>query len=104
MDPLAAADRLLAAIGTDALRDLLDEAVHFRGDAVGVLRRDDAVALMVERTRHGRFAPGERAMKRNLVFVWFGFKDIDGKPIVRGTWILSFDREGQVIEWQEFQG
>ncbi len=107
MDPLEAADALIAAIAAgDDLPPLLAPDVHFRSDVHGTLGAQEVAALLAERASGfaTRFLPGERVMKRNLVFAWFRYEDMDGKTKEQGTWLLSFDREGRVMEWNEFRG
>ncbi len=104
---MEAADRLIAAIADGAdLAPLLSPDVHFRSDVHGTLDGDGIAALLAERASGfaTRFLPGERVMKRNLVFAWFRYEDMDGKTKEQGTWVLSLDREGQVMEWSEFRG
>ncbi len=107
MDPLEAADALIAAIAAgESVAPHLAEVVHFRSDVHGVLGAQEIEALLAERATGfaTRFLPGDRVMKRNLVFAWFRYEDMDGKTKEQGTWLLSFDRDGRVMEWTEFRG
>lgn len=104
---MEAADALIAAIEAgDGLDGLLTDDVHFRSDVHGTLDAAGIEALLAERATGfaTRFLPGDRIMKRNLVFAWFRYEDMDGKTKEQGTWILSFDRDGRVMEWGEFRG
>lgn len=106
VDPQDAAGRLLDAVsaGEDFTPWLADD-VHVRSDTVDTLSGQEWMAWLRERLAapHRRFVPGETVMKRNLVFAWWAIEGIDGVE-EQGTWILSFDRDGRVVEWQEFRG
>lgn len=102
-DPLAAAQAIL-----DAMRDgdvtALSPDVHFRSDVHGVLDAQAIIDLHARRRQGARFVPGDTLMKRNLIFIWFAYEDVDGKPTEQGTWIWSMDRDGRVVEWNELRG
>lgn len=84
---------------------LLASGVHFRSDTVDTLGADQVNAHVHGRTTGAfqKFVPGQVVMKRNLIFAWWQIEGLDGLE-QQGTWILSFDRDGQVVEWQEFKG
>ncbi len=100
IDPLDIVDRMLAAMSDGAdVESFLHDDVHFRSDVIDTLGKDDLITHMEAR----RINPKDRVMKRNLVFVWWTIDGIDG-PEEQGTWIISVDQDGLVIEWQEFRG
>ena len=77
MDPVAAARRLVAAIGTPAAAQWVH---HEAADFLEQAPRGAAVLEVV--------------MKRNVVFVSWA------AGAASGTWMLAFDREGRLMAWR----
>lgn len=98
MDLLRQARGMLLAIqtGRDVVQYLHPE-LRFHGP-----RGDMGRGELLDRLERqpGKLFPGEVMMRRNLVLASWERLEED-EVVGSGTWILSFDREGKVIEWTE---